>query len=939
MQRKTGIFRWVQLSGLVISACFFGSNALAQASQNSEARCQTFLTEAPSHIQLIHKLQITPELQASLVAALDIQCKPESTPENVILEAVDAALAQSGVPMAGLERIEDGNDRILTISVRAAIEDNQQQSLLLPVSVALPETVSPLRLAELVGSAIEGETLQLRYLVEESSELLQNGQLQVVWLRDGKAIADASGGRYTLSAADVGANIQAEIQLLDISGQQQFALRTNNTSQIAMAEYPPEVRNITLAGDPVVGNELSVTYEFFDRNPDDREAEASFIWIRDNQVISGENEPRLTLREEDIGKKITVRIVPRASDGQTGQAVLKTLGEVVSPRAIIIADDVKPASTDVPIETVVAVAVPKPRPGDVNGGVDVQDKVEADTSVSTSADSFKTSDNLIPKPSKARSLDVGEKGDDVAAKDVASGVLPKPVEPPTPPIELTTGLTLSATGPKTVTGVSFTPTGVLSDKVLLAVSDNFRGKPISLETIRDVLEAMNAAYRDAGFELSRALLPEQHIDDGVLTIQLVDAVIGRIALENREDIKEDYVLRQLGLSPGDFIDLYALEVAIRRYNANNKSKITSELAAGSGFGETDIFIDVAEPDPIELPTISVNNYSNQISDWQAGTFSTTLNNLIGIDDELSLSFSDSNGSVSQGASLSVPLSDDGTNLTVSHTSTRTKSTSGSEDTVGYRGNSKSSGISISHPVVFTDDYSMYVSGSYGQSNADLIQPVTGVTLSKSETKKFSLGMPMSYSTGLTTISFSPVWSVINSKTVIPETNIWVQKAQADIAVAQYINPYVTANLRTKLVYSGSRHMVNMPSEGLTIGGPGSVRAYQPSESSGYQGYFVSAELRTDLANWDNMSMPDFAPNIQPYVFVDHAMAQTQYKKRIRADYWSGAGIGISIPSLFNFLTFDAYWAHPLDGDIHEAEKEAYEDELFQFSLSAKFRLQ
>jgi hemolysin activation/secretion protein len=142
-----------------------------------------------------------------------------------------------------------------------------------------------------------------------------------------------------------------------------------------------------------------------------------------------------------------------------------------------------------------------------------------------------------------------------------------------------------------------------------------------------------------------------------------------------------------------------------------------------------------------------------------------------------------------------------------------------------------------------------------------------------------------------------------------------------------------------MLYSDARDMINMPSEILSVGGPSSVRAYRPGESSGYQGYFLTGELRTDLANWEEVSLPDFMPSAQTYFFVDHMLAQSQYRQRSRADYWSGYGVGLQIPSIFNLLTFDIYWSEALDGAVHEEEKEFYDDELFQFSLSARFRLQ
>ena len=130
----------------------------------------------------------------------------------------------------------------------------------------------------------------------------------------------------------------------------------------------------------------------------------------------------------------------------------------------------------------------------------------------------------------------------------------------------------------------------------------------------------------------------------------------------------------------------------------------------------------------------------------------------------------------------------------------------------------------------------------------------------------------------------------------------------------------------------------MPGEILSVGGPSSVRAYQPSESSGYVGYFVSAELRSDLANWEQVKLPRQMPNLQPYLFIDHILARSQYRKDTREDYWSGYGFGITIPSFFNGLSLDAYVSESLDGEIHKAEQQAYDEQHVQFSLKANLDL-
>ena len=512
-------------------------------------------------------------------------------------------------------------------------------------------------------------------------------------------------------------------------------------------------------------------------------------------------------------------------------------------------------------------------------------------------------------------------------------------EPSLPPIILTPGFEIAADSPKIFKEVVFTPSAILLGYELYNTQKAVQGTPITLEAIKTVLDEVNALYLEKGFELSRALLPEQLVSDGTVTIQLVEATIGKITLENREDLEEEFILGHLASQEGDFISLQELERSIRIYNLSNKSKLATELAPGEEFGQTDIFVDVAEPDKVELPSISINNYANQTSDWRQNAVAITLNNVLGRDDETALSYSDSSGSTSMSGSFSMPLNHEGTNISVALSNSDTKIVAGSEETVGYRGSAHSLAATLSHPIIFGDDYSLYLSGSFGVSNSDLVQPVTGAMLSKSSVRKYSLTAPYSYNNGTTAISVAPSWHLLNIVTKIPEREKWMQKLDINANASHFLSDKWTLNGRARALYSDARDMINMPSEILSVGGPSSVRAYQPGESSGYQGYFLTGELRTDLANWENMSLPSFMPSAQAYVFVDHMMAQSQYRVRSRADYWSGYGVGLQIPSIFNLLTFDIYWSEPLDGNAHEEEKEFYDDELFQFSLSARFRLQ
>ena len=913
---------------LLFASVSVAHRSFADNLNSTPVSCQS----SPTYLQLYYKFSWTSELQSSYANIFQSDCISASYIGN-LTDEIRQRLARDSISVQQLVVLPQKNSKIISIKI---ITDNDGAANAPELSVLLPlatrETASVITSLEVIGKPQEGEELIARYTVNETNYQTGNGQLKLQWMRDGQQIAGATKSRYRLQKEDVGAQIDA---LLTYSGNQATFTDSRKAlvkAQIVAANYPPSIEDLRIEGLAETGQNLSAKYRFVDENEGDREGETTFIWLRDNIAIPDANGPTYALSASDIDKQISVRVEPRSQDGQTGKARSATLAQKVKPKAVIATQDVvdniikddKQKTFDA-AELEAKIAKPTKRP-------DVPKKV---------VPSEKDAPAIIIAPSAEDKKDKAEEpviiADDAKKEDDDEPILLS--EPSPPPVILTPGFEILASSPKIFKGLEFTPTAILLEYELKRSQAAVTGTPITLEAIKSVLDELNALYLDKGFELSRALLPEQTVTDGIVKIQLVEATIGKIVLENRKNIKEDFILSHLGIDEGDYISLQTLERAIRTYNLSNKSKLATELGPGEEFGQTDIFVDVSEPDRVELPSVSINNYANKTSDWQQNALSITLNNMYGIDDETALSYSDSNGSNTFSGSVSVPTDHVGSNLSLAGSMSDTKIVAGSEETVGYRGSSSSLAATYSTPMLFGDEYSVYLSGSYGVSKSDLVQPVTGAMLSKSEVRKFSLASPYSYNNGTTAFSVSPSWHVLNVVTKIPEKDKWMQKLDVDLSASHFLSDKWTLNGRGKMLYTNARDMINMPSEILSVGGPSSVRAYQPSESSGYQGYFISGELRTDLANWEQISLPSFMPSAQPYIFIDHMMAQTQYKVRSRGDYWSGYGVGLQIPSIFNLLTFDVYWSEPLDGDIHAKEKEFYEDELFQFSLSARFRIQ
>lgn len=878
----------VHIIRALLFALVFTAGGVGAFAQSMEA--DPDCPEPPAVIHVHYQFDWQATDQRTLMDEFALKC---GLPSDVdwLVGRTASHLGAQGVQVVGSQLSMRDDYGQVSIKLKTNKDDGQPRSVLFPVRY-MEKDDKIFSYSEITGVPREEETLVLRYAVDDSRIRDPNSKITVQWLRDGKVVSGATKSRYRLTAADVGAQMSVALSLLDSRDVVQADRQVTSNGRVAMVVSPPQIRNLEITGEAVVGKLLSLSYRYTDKNPSDKEQNSRIIWLRDGFVIKGANGPSYQIVPQDVGTRISVQITPRNIRGETGKTRIASIDrpvedELISLRPDILAGTQKTLTVEAPFEPL----VPELAPVDDTADREIE---------------------LVSDNDRAR-----------------EGAF----------INLTQGLQLTDTSPRQFTGLNLGQNDLLPAEVVASIEAKMIGQEISLGSIKAVIEAVNEAFKEEGFELSRALLPEQVISDGRLTLQLVQTTIGDIQIENRTRMDEAFIFQHLGLKEGDYISLGQLETAIRLYNAGNKSKLTTELAPGENFGETDIFVQVNEPEAIELPTFSIDNYANEVSDWRNNSASVLFNNLLGNDDETTLTYSDSGGTNSYSVLLSMPVSFSGTNFSASYASSQTKTVSGNPDTVGYRGTSNSFSLGLSHPLVFKDQYSVYLSGTYGQSSSDLTQPITGDLLSESAGRKFTLSLPYSYSNGLTTVSFAPNWHVINTVTRIPPLEVWVQKFDGDLSVSHFLNERWTANLRGKFLYTRSRHMLNMPGEILSVGGPSSVRAYQPSESSGYQGYFVSGELRSDLANWDTIALPDNVPNIQPYIFIDHMLAHSQYKKSTREDYWSGYGAGVSIPSIFNIFSFDAYWAEPLDGVVHEQEKEAYDDQLIQFSLNARIPLQ
>lgn len=83
----------------------------------------------------------------------------------------------------------------------------------------------------------------------------------------------------------------------------------------------------------------------------------------------------------------------------------------------------------------------------------------------------------------------------------------------------------------TLTRLNFTPSRIFSEAELQGRVKKHIGKTVSMKQLFDIASDITKAYHNKGYILSKAILPPQEVESGVVTISLIEGYISRVRTE------------------------------------------------------------------------------------------------------------------------------------------------------------------------------------------------------------------------------------------------------------------------------------------------------------------------------------------------------------------------------------------------------------------------
>ncbi len=426
-------------------------------------------------------------------------------------------------------------------------------------------------------------------------------------------------------------------------------------------------------------------------------------------------------------------------------------------------------------------------------------------------------------------------------------------------------------------GVRFSGITALPLPLLQAVVKPDVGKDLSFADLEAIAGRVTQLYRDRGYFVARAYLPQQELKDGVVEILVLEGHIGKVDVKYRSpgpkisgsllaDVVTDAV-------PADKpVTVAGLERALLLENDLPNVTAHATLVPGASAGTADLILEANQSGWFSRNTVEADNAGSRYSG--AGRYGGSINvaSPAGIGDMLSMraltSFSGFNYAR---LSWTAPVTGTGFRLGASGTYTDYK-LGGPLEALEDRGNAKVWSLFSVYPVIRSRFFNLYQTTtletkslydtSIAGTLADKRINVAALGLSGDETDGWNGG---GLSTFGATVSFGHLGlkngaadaaaDALTARTAGSYRKLEVQALrQQRIGGNWVLYGAVNAQFASKNLDS---------SESFSFGGPYGMRAYPVGEAPADAGVLATLELRY------NMPAPADLGALQWQIFVDH----------------------------------------------------------------------
>jgi len=387
---------------------------------------------------------------------------------------------------------------------------------------------------------------------------------------------------------------------------------------------------------------------------------------------------------------------------------------------------------------------------------------------------------------------------------------------------------------------------LIDDAILAPVLETGDGMEVTLGILHLIAQEITNLYAMNGYILTRAYVPEQEIENGIVTIQVVEGKLGKIEVSGNEKFKREDILARLGpLQDDPALTESALEKYLLRLNAIHGLKVKAVLKPGEVFGTSDLTLQVKEYRPYRI-AFDADNFGSRFTGEQRYGLTGEVGSLLLLGDRLSVrGVKSDEDQVYISPSYSIPIGPYGTTFTLSYTFADFN-LGGNLVALNAGGEANIFTMDVSHTLIRTRSSEFYL--SLGGEIRNFENELAGVASSDDKLRDAYLAAGGFFKDPLRARTFytlrlqqgfsesdvsDPLNSRFQGRGDALVSSFDVTRYQSVFIGKTYLMMAAKGQIASKRVLSPDQ---------FAIGGFGSVRGYPLAEAAGDNGYFVSAEL-------------------------------------------------------------------------------------------------
>jgi hemolysin activation/secretion protein len=439
-----------------------------------------------------------------------------------------------------------------------------------------------------------------------------------------------------------------------------------------------------------------------------------------------------------------------------------------------------------------------------------------------------------------------------------------------------------------------------TEQELIAATGFQPGAEIDLPGLRAMAARITDLYNRHGYLVAQAYVPAQQIQDGVVTIEVIEGRYGQVALSNETNVSNGLARSVLaGLHPGDIVATAPLERRLLLLSDLPGVAVKSTLTPGASVGTSDLLVDLTPARRI-TGSLEADNAGNRYTGQYRGGGTLYLNEPLGLGDVASLRLltAGSGFNYVRGA-YQARIQDATVGVAYEHLSYKL----GKEFApLHANGTVDIASLFGSYPLIRSRDTNLYALADFDDRRFKDKVGATSSVVDRSAQVAI-LGLAGDHHDGLWGggwTSGSVNWSLgdLDIKTppvraidaLTARSNGGYNKLAFEIARLQSVGGGPLSLYGEARGQLASKNLDS--SEKMELGGAYGVRAYPEGEAYGDEGFILTAEARLRLARLSQITRGE----LQAVAFVDHGeitINKDRWAPGINSRSLSAAGVGLT----------------------------------------------